>query len=277
LHGLLKPSFVPPPPQRALRDLTRYRGKLIDERSRTVNRVQKLLEGANIKLASVVSDIQGVSAQAMLREIVAGQTDAEALAQLARGRLRTKLPELEKALTGLVQPHHRYLLAMQLSHIDFLDEQVFHISAEIARQADLARSTVSEIVGTLVATGLIAEIGPGPSNGGRRPIVLGPFTITPFLVDHSAYDAYAILVEADAGTNSVLLRAPEADQKMLEDMIAKLDEGTQQAARETRIFELKHVSAANLATMAPAPALIAAARTWRSSGSGSERLGTMDS
>jgi transposase len=136
LHGLLKPSFVPPPPQRALRDLTRYRSKLIEERSRTVNRVQKLLEGANIKLASVVSDIQGVSAQAMLREIVAGQTDAEAMADLARGRLRTKIPELEKALTGLVQPHHRYLLAMQLGHIDFLDEQIDNISAEIARQVE---------------------------------------------------------------------------------------------------------------------------------------------
>jgi transposase len=119
-----------------LRDLTRYRSKLIEERSRTVNRVQKLLEGANIKLASVVSDIQGVSAQAMLREIVAGQTDAEAMADLARGRLRTKLPELEKALTGLVQPHHRYLLAMQLGHIDFLDEQIDNISAEIARQVE---------------------------------------------------------------------------------------------------------------------------------------------
>jgi transposase len=88
LHGLLKASFIPPKPQRALRDLTRYRTKLIQERSRTVNRMQKVLEGANIKLASVVSDIQGVSAQAMLEEIVAGQTDASILAQLARGRLR---------------------------------------------------------------------------------------------------------------------------------------------------------------------------------------------
>lgn len=136
LHGLLKPSFVPPPAQRALRDLTRYRSKLIEERSRTVNRVHKLLEGANIKLASVVSDIQGVSAQAMLREIVAGQTDAEALAQLAHGRLRAKIPELEKALTGLVQEHHRYLLAVQLGHIDCLDEQISNLSAEIGRQVE---------------------------------------------------------------------------------------------------------------------------------------------
>ena len=136
MHGLLKPSFVPPKPQRALRDLTRYRNKLIQERSRTVNRVQKLLEGANIKLASVVSDIQGVSARAMLEEIAKGRTDVQALAQLARGRLRNKIPELEKALTGLVEPHHRFLLASQLTHIDFLDEQIADISAEIGRQVE---------------------------------------------------------------------------------------------------------------------------------------------
>jgi len=134
LHGLLKASFIPPKPQRALRELTRYRSKLIQERARTVNRVQKLLEGANIKLASVVSDIQGVSAQAMLLRIAAGETDAEALAQLARGRLRNKMEALEKALTGVVQPHHRFLLAKQLTHIDFLDEQIADIGAEIARQ-----------------------------------------------------------------------------------------------------------------------------------------------
>ncbi|MBN2003366.1 MAG: IS110 family transposase [Anaerolineae bacterium] len=134
LHGLLKASFIPPKPQRALRELTRYRSKLIQERARTVNRVQKLLEGANLKLASVVSDIQGISAQEMLRQIARGETDAEALAQLARGRLRKKIGALEKALTGVVQPHHRFLLAKQLAHIDFLDEQIADIGAEIARQ-----------------------------------------------------------------------------------------------------------------------------------------------
>jgi len=134
LHGLLKASFIPPKPQRALRELTRYRSKLIQERARTVNRVQKLLEGANIKLASVVSDIQGVSAQEMLHRLAGGETDAEALAQLARGRLRKKIDALEKALTGVVQPHHRFLLAKQLAHIDFLDEQIADIGAEIARQ-----------------------------------------------------------------------------------------------------------------------------------------------
>jgi transposase len=134
LHGLLKPSFIPPKPQRALRELTRYRSRLVEERTRVVNRVQKLLEGANIKLASVASDIMGVSARAMLAEIVAGQTDAELMAELARGRMRSKIPELEKALTGIVQPHHRFVLAQQLEHIDFLDEKIEALSIKIGEQ-----------------------------------------------------------------------------------------------------------------------------------------------
>ncbi len=136
MHGLLKASFIPPKPQRVLRDMTRYRTTLVQERTRLVNRVQKLLEGANIKLSSVATDIMGVSARAMLAEIVAGQTDAELMANLARGRMRSKIPELEKALTGIVLPHHRFLLAKQLVHIDFLDEQIEEMSAAIGRQLE---------------------------------------------------------------------------------------------------------------------------------------------
>jgi transposase len=136
LHGLLKPSFIPPKPQRALREMTRYRTTLVQERARIVNRVQKLLEGANIKLSSVVSDIMGVSGRAMLAEIAAGQTDAELIANLARGRMRNKIPELEKALTGIVQEHHRFVLAQQLDHIDYLDEKVETISAQIGKQLE---------------------------------------------------------------------------------------------------------------------------------------------
>lgn len=137
MHGLLKASFIPSRPQRALRDLTRYRTTLVQERTRLVNRVQKLLEGANIKLSSVATDVMGVSARAMLAEIAAGQANARFLAELARGRLRAKIPELEKALTGIVLPHHRFLLAKQLVHIDFLDEQIKEISAEIGRQLEV--------------------------------------------------------------------------------------------------------------------------------------------
>src|SRR5574341_2161197 len=143
LHGMLKPSFIPPKPQRALRDLTRYRTTLVQERARTVNRVQKLLEGATIKLASVVTDITGVSARAMLEALGAGQNDPALMAELARGRLRHKLPELEKALTGIVEAHYRFLLSQQLAHIDFspegtcrLDEQIAELSAEIARRME---------------------------------------------------------------------------------------------------------------------------------------------
>jgi transposase len=136
MHGLLRASFIPPKPQRALREMTRYRTKLVQERTRVVNRVQKLLEGANIKLSSVVTDVMGVSARAMLAEIVAGQTDAALMADLARGRMRNKIPELEKALTGIVQPHHRFVLAQQLDHIDFLDEKVEALSIEIGQQLE---------------------------------------------------------------------------------------------------------------------------------------------
>lgn len=132
--GLLKASFIPPQPQRDLRDLTRYRTKLVQERSREVNRVQKLLEGANIKLGSVATDIMGKSARQMLEALIAGQTNPKAMADLAQGRLRQKLTELEAALTGLMRAHHRFLLAQQLAHIDFLDEQLEHLAQQIEQQ-----------------------------------------------------------------------------------------------------------------------------------------------
>src|SRR4051812_14682945 len=110
-HGLLRPSFVPPRPQREFRELTRYRTSLVRERGAEVNRLQKTLEGANIKLAGVASNILGTSSRAMLEQLIAGTTDGAALAELARGRLRAKLPQLQQALTGQVGPHQRFLLA----------------------------------------------------------------------------------------------------------------------------------------------------------------------
>jgi transposase len=122
--GLLQASFIPPKGQRDVRDLTRYRTKLVQERVREVNRVQGVLERANIKLASVASDIMGVSGRAMLEALVAGKADPATMADLAKRRMRSKIPLLEQALTGVVRDHHRQLLAMQLAHIDFLDEQI---------------------------------------------------------------------------------------------------------------------------------------------------------
>ena len=123
-HGLLRASFVPEAPQRALRDLTRQRTHLIQERASIVNRMQKVLEWANIKLSSVVSDITGVSARAMLQALVGGQTDVSELAQLARGRLRSKITELEQALRGTLSPHHAFMISQHLALLDVFDEQI---------------------------------------------------------------------------------------------------------------------------------------------------------
>src|SRR5439155_18533121 len=114
--GLLKASFVPDRAQRELRELTRYRTALIRERSAEVNRLQKTLEGANIKLAGVATDVMGLSARRMLAALVAGEADAAALAELAQGLLRAKIPQLERALTGRFGAHQRFLVAEQLPH-----------------------------------------------------------------------------------------------------------------------------------------------------------------
>jgi transposase len=132
-YGLLAASFIPPQAQRDLRDLTRYRTKLVQERSREVNRVQGVLERANIKLAAVATDIMGVSGRAILAALITGRADPAMMAELAKGRMRTKLPLLEQALTGRMREHHRRLLTMQLAHIDFLDEPIDALSVEIMR------------------------------------------------------------------------------------------------------------------------------------------------
>lgn len=147
-YGLLKPSFIPEKPQRDLRDLTRYRVTLVQERARVINRVQKLLENANIKLASVATDVFGVSGRLMLAALVEGKQNEAEMATLAKGRLRNKLPELEKALTGIVREHHRFLLAQQLAHIDFLDEQIDEIGQEIARRVETMSQPPDSSTGT---------------------------------------------------------------------------------------------------------------------------------
>jgi transposase len=130
-HGLLKASFIPKQDQRDLRELVRYRTHLLNERTREVNRVHKVLEDANIKLASVATDIMGVSGREMLAAILAGQDDPEALAQLAKGRLRNKIADLERALTGYVKANHRLLLTLHLEHIDDLQAKLERLEAEI--------------------------------------------------------------------------------------------------------------------------------------------------
>ncbi|MDP9314093.1 MAG: IS110 family transposase [Chloroflexota bacterium] len=130
-HGLLKASFIPPLPQRDLRDLTRQRTNLVQDRARVINQLQKVLEWANIKLTSVVTDVMGVSARAMLAAMIRGEVDQGVLADLAQGRLRAKQAQLEQALVGYVRAHHRFLLARHLIHIDFLDEEIARFEQEI--------------------------------------------------------------------------------------------------------------------------------------------------
>jgi transposase len=170
-HGLLRGSFIPPAPIRALRELTRYRKVLVAQRADEVNRVQKLLEGANVKLASVATDVLGVSGRAMLAALREGQEDPEALAELARGRLRAKLPALRRALEGRVQAHHRILLAQLLAHIDYLEAAIAEMQTGIARALapyDAAIELLQTIpgVGPVAAAAIVAEVG---ADMGRFP------------------------------------------------------------------------------------------------------------
>lgn len=164
-HGLLKASFVPDRPQRELRELTRYRTSLVRERSAEVNRLQKTLEGANIKLASVASNVVGVSGRALLEALVTDVLRPEAVADLTHGRLREKVPQLQRALAGVVGSHQRFLLAQQLAHIDYLDEAIGQLSAEIAErlrpfEAAAARLDAIPGVGRTTAEVLVVELGP---------------------------------------------------------------------------------------------------------------------
>ncbi len=163
-HGLLRGSFVPSRPQRQLRDVTRYRSNLVQERARTLNRLQNVLEDANIKRASVVSDIGGVSARSMLEALMAGERDVTVLSDLARGRMRSKRGELEDALRGRFLPHHSFLLTEHLSHLDYLDESIGRVSDLIGpyladdQEALVLLDTIPG-VGQRTAEMLLAEIG----------------------------------------------------------------------------------------------------------------------
>jgi transposase len=163
-HGLLKASFVPALPQRELRELTRYRTTLIRERAAERNRIHKTLEGAGIKLGSVATDVLGLSGRLMLAALVDGTTDAETLADLAKGSLRTKLPQLQRALTGHVGEHQRFLLAHQLAHLDGLDELIDQVGQEVTErlgpfQAKVERLDAVSGIGRRTAEIVLAEIG----------------------------------------------------------------------------------------------------------------------
>jgi transposase len=164
-HGLLRPSFVPSQAQRDLRDLTRQRSQLIAEKARVANRIQKTLEDANIKLGSVASDVLGVSGRDMLRSIIAGNLSPEAMADLARRRMREKIPQLREALTGHVRDHHRFLLRTLMDHLEYLEKQVEQFDERIEQiMSPLEQEAVKRLdtipgVDVRAAQNILAEIG----------------------------------------------------------------------------------------------------------------------
>jgi transposase len=163
--GLLKPSFVPEREQRELRDLTRQQSKLVQQRNAVDNRIQKVLETANIKLGSVASDVLGVSGRRMIEALIAGEKDTSVLADLAQKKLREKIPQLQRALEGEVSEHHRFLLRQLLDQYDFLEKEIARVSERVGAVASSSfRAAVEQLdaiagVGERGARALLAETG----------------------------------------------------------------------------------------------------------------------
>lgn len=163
-HGLLKASFIPNRDQRELRELVRYRKSIIEERAREFNRIQKVLEGANIKLGSVASTIKTISARDILKSLSNGEEDPEVLASLARGVMKNKREELCRALKGLMAEHQRMILDEMLKHTEYLDDQIVRLDQEVAKRLtpfDQAVEVIDSIpgIGRRSAETIIAEIG----------------------------------------------------------------------------------------------------------------------
>ena len=163
-HGLLRPSFIPPRPTRELRDLTRQRTQLIGEKTAVINRIQKVLEDANIKLGSVASNALGVSGRLMIEAVIRGEYDPLKLADLARGQLRKKAPQLRRALRGGVTEHHRFLLRTQMDHLAHLERLIERYGERIEEALDpfaaaMARLVTIPGVNFRVAEVVAAEIG----------------------------------------------------------------------------------------------------------------------
>ena len=135
-HGLLRPSFVPPKPIRELRDMTRYRRKLVQSQAAERNRLLKLLESANVKLASVATEVFGVSGRLMLRALIEGKASPREMAELAKKKLRSKIPELEMALEGRIEEHHRFLLKLQLDRLESVEKDLAILEQRIHQKLE---------------------------------------------------------------------------------------------------------------------------------------------
>ncbi|MBC7927963.1 MAG: IS110 family transposase [Bryobacteraceae bacterium] len=170
-HGLIRPSFIPPRTVRQLRDLTRLRRQLLNDSTSERNRIQKILEDANVKMASVLADPFGVSGQLMLEALLEGKASAEDIAELAKGRARSKIPELRAALEGhRLSDHHRRMIRYSLEHLAFLDRQLLQLDGDILRHIETAGfGPALELIKTVPgiqqdsAMTVLAEIGPNVS------------------------------------------------------------------------------------------------------------------
>jgi transposase len=163
-HGLVRASFVPPEPTQQMRDLLRTRKQFVRERSGHVQRIQKTLEDANIKLDSVITDIVGLSGRRMIEALIAGQTDPEALAALAHSRIHASKQELEAALRGRVKAHHRFMLRLHMDHLQALDAAIACIDQEVSAQLEPFRVAVEMLttipgISSLAAEVMVSEIG----------------------------------------------------------------------------------------------------------------------
>jgi len=163
-HGMVRQSYIPNREQRELREITRYRNELIEERARELNRIQDVLEGANIKLTSVISDISGKTGLSILKAIIGGKTDSAELSKLAQGSVVKKIPLLQRALQGCVGEHQRQMLRHQVQHIEFLSGEIERLDEEILKKTEYAAREIELIdeipgIGRRSAERIIAETG----------------------------------------------------------------------------------------------------------------------
>jgi transposase len=163
-HGLLRPSFVPPRPIRELRDLTRYRRKLVEAQAAERNRLLKLLESANVKLASVATDVFGTSGRLMLRALIEGKATPQEMAELSKRKLRSKIPQLELALEGKLEEHHRFLLKLQLDRVEAVEADLAILEAQLQKRLQPYREQMALLdevpgVDSILAAVIIAELG----------------------------------------------------------------------------------------------------------------------
>lgn len=163
-HGLVKASYIPDREQRELREITRYRQDIVEERARELNRIQAVLEGANIKLASVITDISGATGMSILKAIVFGETDFKKLANLVQGSVMKKIPQLQRAVNGVVGKHQMIMLKHQVEHIEFLSVQINGLDEEIKKKTESASEQIELLdeihgIGRRSAERIIAETG----------------------------------------------------------------------------------------------------------------------